>query len=670
MALGLAVAMPAWAQPTGGGAAPADQPPKPGLPAPASAAPAPESEPPAPPSEVPAPGSEAPAPGSEAAPAPADNGLPAWGPAPGKEPTPGTTQTPQAPTWDSAAGPNATTSFPWFENHGYFRFRADMFHNLDLDTYSSRLGYGTSPFLPPLTELGGGSGHPEDPTHTYKRGAETVSDANIRFRYQPTIHITEALRIRSIMDILDNLVLGSTPDGGTFGEAAFRPDVPLSTFSGGQRPPESGVNGFRDSVRVKAVWGEWKTPIGLLALGRQPSNWGLGILANSGNCLDCDFGDYVDRVMGVTQLFGTYVALAWDFPGEGDVGFSGSGFQNAYNQPFGQMHDLDQLDDVNEWVIALFRRPMSQEEKEIRARALNDERKVVWDWGVYNVIRNQALTSYRGDTGTDPQPDPTTNTQLRDVKAFAYIPDLWLNFQWNPRRDHEIRLAFEGAGVWGVIDEVPALASRAKTECTDPSVPLDECPSSEKVNPRKREVKQWGYALEYDHRINKLSWGLRQGAASGDSTDGFGVLDKNPLDTSGGGVDKSVTNFKFDRDYILDLILFREIIGTVTNAVYFQPYISYDLVRDDRDAWGFKFSPEYAFALEKSATPGNQSPLGLEFDLTLYIKEFDRFEWNVQYGILFPFGAFDLLDPNNPGGKPLAEPGIAQTLQTNFYFTF
>jgi hypothetical protein len=107
----------------------------------------------------------------------------------------------------------------------------------------------------------------------------------------------------------------------------------------------------------------------------------------------------------------------------------------------------------------------------------------------------------------------------------------------------------------------------------------------------------------------------------------------------------------------------------VTNAVYFQPYISYDFIRDDREAWGFKLSPMYAFALDEDATPGDEGPLGLEFDLELYVHEFDKFKWNLQYGILFPFGAFNLLDPQNPGAT-LADPGVAQTLQMNVYMVY
>ena len=587
--------------------------------------------------------------------------------------------------WDTATTLDPEVSFPWIEHHGYFRIRADLFHNLDLDTYDPEAGLGTSPVLPPLTELDvGGSGHPEDEatgnneTNSYKRGAESLSSANMRFRYQPTIHIAETMRIKSTIDVMDNVVLGSTPDGG-WSTGFQRPDVPLVAFSGGQRPVE-GPTSHQDSVRIKQLWGEWTTPLGLLLFGRVPSHWGLGILANNGHCHDCDFGDNVDRIMGVTKLFDTYIALAWDFPSEGFVGHSGDKGQHDYiNQPAGQAHDFDQRDDVNEYVIALFDRPLTQKEKETRERELNELRKPVFDWGVYNVIRSQKLVGLSSNPG-QPRTNPL-GEKLFDVEAFAYIPDLWMNFEYRPRRDSFYKLQFEAVAILGSIDELPQRAGRAKVECQDPDFNdpdrIQDCPDDQQYRPRKRDLQQWAYAIEFDHRVDKLQWGLKHGVASGDSTPGFGVYDKlafqndptNPDDT-----DQEVTNFKFDRDYTIDLILFRELIGTVTNAAYFKPYLRYDLIRTDRDAWGFEIAPLYAFALEESSTPGLDRQLGLEFDLEFYVIEFDRFKWSLQYGILFPFAAFNYLDQEaiQKGTKPevLGEPGIAQTIQASVLMHF
>ncbi len=112
-------------------------------------------------------------------------------------------------------------------------------------------------------------------------------------RKPTTIHITPELRIHLQLDILDNLVLGSTPDFGP-----NRPDVPLVAFSGGQEPPRAGVNGFRDAIAVKEAYGEWRSPLGLLRVGRQISEWGMGVLANGGRHYDADFGDAYRAFIG------------------------------------------------------------------------------------------------------------------------------------------------------------------------------------------------------------------------------------------------------------------------------------------------------------------------------------------------------------------------------------
>ena len=594
---------------------------------------------------------------------PADDGLPAWptddgattGATPGNE---------MAANWDAATGPVAEVSYPFVEQHGYFRTRADLFHNLDLDTYDLELGRGSSPFLPPLTELDTqGSDHlaDEDPDnpHNFRRGADSVASTNIRFRYQPTLHINENLRVRTTVDVLDNLVLGSTPDGSR--RIGYdRPDSPFETFSGSQRPPESRVSDWRDSMRVKHLWGEWKTPLGLLMMGRTASHWGLGVLANNGGCLDCDFGDSVDRIMGVTKLFGTYLAIAWDFPSEGFVGFSGQ--HSNPDQPFGQQHDFDQRDDVNEYVVAIFQRPLTAREKDERHRLLNSERKSAFDWGVYNVIRTQEFTT-EGAGSIAATYDQ--EGALRDVKAFAWIPDVTFSWEYRPQRNHHYKIGFEAAGIFGVIREVPfGFVSDPKEVCLEdgrrnPSVDPEDC-SGEVIKPRERDILQYGAAFEFDARQDKLKFGVRAGLASGDDTDGFGVLDKPAIDAQAPN-DQEVTSFKFDRDYTIDLILFREIIGTITNAHYYKPYVGYDFILQDDEAWGIEFSALYAQAVEAKATPGNEAPLGLEFDLELYVHEFDRFKWSLQYGILFPLGAFDLLDDQE--ASVVRTPGVAQTLQ-------
>ena len=70
----------------------------------------------------------------------------------------------------------------------------------------------------------------------------------------------------------------------------------------------------------------------------------------------------------------------------------------------------------------------------------------------------------------------------------------------------------------------------------------------------------------------------------------------------------------------MDLILFRELIGGVTNAVYFKPYLGYRFIDQTSEKWGFKLSALYGHALEAEATPGDDPSLGVELDLEVYMQ--------------------------------------------------
>ncbi len=551
------------------------------------------------------------------------------------------------PNWGALGGPRAAAAFPFVELHGYYRVRADLFHNLHLDTWTSDSG-GTSPVRPPLTEsLDTGKGHPENPNARFSKGSDSLASANMRFRVQPTLHVSENLRVHSTLDLLDNLVLGSTPNTGI-----------LSSDGIATEQYASGQDALEDTIRVKHVWGEWRNMLGVISFGRMPAHWGLGMLYNAGSGLDDDYGDAVDRIMGTFKLSDMYLSLSWDFPSEGVVGKSGQFLDQESS--LGQAHDLDQRDDVTAISISLFRKPVTDDEWDEREQLLYKDRKWAFDWGAYGLFYHHDLLS--DGKGSD--------VRLREVEATIYVPDFWLSFerQWRGRGFFKryLKLGLEGALAAGKVKEVPQRAGEQTSVCYETGLEASSCPGSETYNPRRRELLQWGYAFELDSRFDKLRLGFRHGTASGDKTEGFGVLDQTAFDSTAS--DKDLNAFTFDRAYTVDLILFRELVGAVTNASYFKPSIGYDFILQDREAWGFTFSALYAFALEKDATPGDDRNLGLEFDVEFFIHEYDRFKWSLAYGLLFPGAAWNLLDEAT--GKVIKEAGIAQTLQMNLGIEF
>ena len=516
----------------------------------------------------------------------------------------------------------------FFELHGYLRWRTDLFQNLDLRGSSIETDGTVSwrdqnlPFPPlgislrrPLTEV------PPTNTCIYTRlgtgrmcnqnlsggGAETLAGTNIRLRLDPTLNVSEFLRVKATIDLLDNLVLGSTPDGFALGGSPSA-DVPITAFSGSSVPPD-GRNGFADSVRVKRVWGEVRTPFGELRFGRMPSHWGLGILANDGNCLDCDYGDNADRILFATKIANHVIVPAYDIP------VSGLTSATAHNY-LGQPWDLDQLDDVHQWLLAVARKDTEAELEEIRLRG-----SFSFNYGVYAVFRTMSFTTLDGLVS--PAANPANNT-LELVNARAFIPDIWLRFVYG-----NLRLELEAVGIFGTIEFNPLNAG----------VP---CGNPDPADPQPCQVLQFGGAFEGSYALldRKLNIHLKVGSASGDPAEGLSSEGGLPVQPAG---DNRLSAFRFDRAYFVDMILFREILGTITGATYFNLGAVYEPGKPVRGL-SVRLDAIYSIVNEPVASPGNATSLGLEFDAEVAFKTRDGFYGHVQGGILIPFGALHLPD--------------------------
>lgn len=564
--------------------------------------------------------------------------------------------------WEEEKKPR---TYPWFEHHGYFRFRSDLFWRGHLGT--DRILGGTSTvttsgLYPPLSHNAANNSGADADAIGKGRDEETIASANLRFRYSPTLHLTSDLRIHATFDVLDNLVLGSTPDfSGRV--LQLRPDAPLVVLSDGQAPPESGRLTFRDSIRVKEAYGEWRTLLGLLRFGRTAEHWGLGIFRNGGFDPDSDYGDYVDRVMWQARFWGVDVMAALDFASEGPTS-EGAG------QFFGQPYDLDQADDVIQIVVAVSQRPVTEEDRALRKRDLDERRVPVLDWGFYNLFRWQDLDlsyeSYQailGGTAVDSDlgyASPTGSwdqVQFVQRDAWAWIPDVWLRFEWRPKYGQILHVELEAAVVYGRFNAAWSANAGDDLFTTD--------------------VLQYGGVVQADYTTGGLSVGLELGMASGDDdVEGFGALGtSNPLYAFNNGSlvsngNKKLTAFLFDPDYHTDLLLFREVIGTITNAMYFKPWVQYDLLEGEEAALGARFDLEYARAIQPAATPGNDGNLGVEMDLRIFYEEKGRFLAAIEWGILFPLAGFDLVDGFGGYDGSRVSAKWATTLQARVVWAF
>ena len=175
-------------------------------------------------------------------------------------------------------------SHPVFELHGYYRVRAEFFNSFTLGRRDAIKPLWPQPpdndyfsadkRAPHRVELCGDKPDDHEPCDN-----ATQAGANMRFRLNPELHISDNLRVRSQIDLLDNIVLGSTPQGyanqpsdGGYQVVARGGYSPTGAFVSTQWAPSGGYNSFKDSILVKRVWGEYSSPVGQLRFGRMPSH--------------------------------------------------------------------------------------------------------------------------------------------------------------------------------------------------------------------------------------------------------------------------------------------------------------------------------------------------------------------------------------------------------------
>ena len=531
---------------------------------------------------------------------------------------------------------------PVFEVHGYFRTRGQIYHNFFLGRHNAP-GDVQNLWAQPLDQTysdDGGNAHNVLLCGDQANQAcydKTEASANMRFRMNPELHISDNLRIISQVDFFNNMVLGTTPDayalapGNTTSSVAangYRPAnngyngyAPLGAFSTTQGPPTAGVNSFQNSVEVQRAWAEYMTPVGQLRFGRMPSHWGLGMLANSGDGIDQDYQTNADRIMFVTGLksIDLYFGGAWDFVSSGPTNAS------PYDIYGGQPNNTCNLCNVNEYVLFLARRMNPDLQRLALSRG-----DVVVNGGIYTVYRNQILDVTAGQnpmTGTDAQGGTTPNNGLEYRGAWAIIPDPWVQLLWK-----KFRFEAEFAAIWGELGNSPA-----GNTVNDPI-----------------KIRQFGLATESEFKAieDKLRIKFGFGWASGDPwAEGLNP-GANGLQPEG---TQPISTFHFNPAYNVDLIFFRSILTRVEGAYYFRPSVDYDFIRDPG---GQKFGGGAAIiwsrASEFEQTPGNKRDLGVELDLQVYyqakdgslnddLEKIGGFYAALQYGVFFPLGGLDYL---------------------------
>ena len=558
----------------------------------------------------------------------------------------------QARVQDSEAVEQLKQRVNIFQPHGYVRMRGEFFNNLNLGRGADQTGHQLfpGPFI--------GEGQTDAATGGIG-GNKSQSDLNFRFRFEPTFEISEDLAIYLQADMLDNVLLGSDPKSDPY----LDPYTPLAVFS---------TQRLSSAVNVKRVWGRVNTQLGELVFGRMGYHWGLGILHNDGNCLDCDYGDTYDRVAFAPREFkGHHFNVMFDLL---DKGASTTGEHGE----LGRSVDLDTLDDGYRLGLSVTKLDTPEEQK----RKL-DANQWVFNYGAVIDLRTQNWdTPVRGVVA-----DSSTLGGLAALRqavvrrgAKLYQPDAFLSLKrkkW--RLDAEVAFNIGSVGARQPIELGQQLVdARLIAPVT---------------------FFQVGGAMQTDVALlpaDALLIGLEFGAASGDpgahgfgarpwrsgsgsaqpvvtgtpswNATGAGDIDGNHLDFSNPDhTHGRINNFVFNRAFNVDMILFRNLVTSVTSAWYLKPSVRYRPTgrkTGGGDDSGFELNAGiiYSQAWYAENTPGGQKPLGAELNVGISYDTSDRFHFAGAYGLLLPLsglknpGVFDSLGAQTVLGH---DPSIA-----------
>lgn len=447
-----------------------------------------------------------------------------------------------------------------------------------------------------------------------RSGAQTLSYADMRFRNDLAVYAPgQTVAVKARFDVLDNAALGGSAEG--------IPSASATTVS------------LLNVLRVKRAYGEALTPFGLFAAGRMGSHWGLGMLVNGGDGHDMDGGDAADRIAFLTPLAGHIWAAAYDFSAVGIPGMRRDGRRAI---------DLEPAAQVRSATFAVLR--SVDEAGRQRRRAAG---KTSVEYGAYVSHR------WQGDDVPAtylPVSGRTSSPALMHRGYTATAVDGWARVTF-PRA----RVELEWASLVATVDQASLLPGA-----------LFRSPVTS---------RQFGAALESELGAPEDTFGagVDLGFASGDAAPGFGAFPKlgapapkaGDLDGAQANPPRDTTanNFRFHPDYRIDRILFREIIGAVTDAVYARPHARAYVFRTTPGSLSFHLAAVYAQAVYDTSTPSGKRPLGVEVDPTLLYQSRDGFAFALDYAFLFPLEGLD-----NPDERLSARP--AQLFRARALYRF
>jgi hypothetical protein len=351
-----------------------------------------------------------------------------------------------------------------------------------------------------------------------------------RLRIQPELNFEDRAKFIAMADVLDDVVWGDNESMAS-----------TSLFAGD--PSNTDVTGHDTATfQLKRAWLEFKIPVGLFRVGRQASQWGMGLLANDGNGFDDTFGENHDGATYDRVIFATRpIAITQTILGKDDTNvplFLAVGVDRLVEDPlynyYGYECDPAVTDDDE-------RCTADEDHGYVDDTRTDDDRSNTW-WvdSDDDVMEMIYVAVYRGeDVDLFGKPGDLTaglyvvNRVQDETQSNVLITDAYLKFL-------RAGLYLEGE-VLHIGGDTDAIALAGAYD-----------PFSELPNPLHKTADIWGYVGRAGYVKDLYSIIFETGYASGDDN----------------VADEDFTGRPLHADYNVGLILYDEVLARVTATTW------------------------------------------------------------------------------------------------------
>ena len=379
-----------------------------------------------------------------------------------------------------------------------------------------------------------------------------------RLRLQPQLNFEDRAKFIMMVDALDGVVWG---DNESLASTAL--------FAG--EPSLTNTEGMAiEPIAIRRAWMEFKVPLGLVRVGRQGSNWGMGLLANEGNGFDDTFGENkygstYDRAIFATRPITVAQTLmgkkgAPEVPLVAAVGVDRL-VEDPLIQYYGYKCDAeDPSDDVSEGGRCDPTEDHDYSEDRTDGQRTDswwvDTQDDVWEMIYVLVYRGEGVKLGKERTGDITAGLYAVNRAQKETESNVLIVD-----------------AYAKAEVANVYFEGEVLHIGGKTKAiTLPGV-ISYDPD---VDPLAKTADIWGYVVRGGYQNEAFTGYLEHGYASGDDA----------------ATDEHFTGRPLHADYNVGLLLYEEVIARVTAETW---------TEDARGLWsnGGVYNSRYLFPTVK-----------------------------------------------------------------------